>query len=188
MEIRRLEPSDVELVASWLAAEENHRWLDFGQGVQALPAVSLRLMMQRPLHGLFAFSSDAGPAAVGIVGLSNIDRKFGTATLWYVLGDKRAGGRGYTTRAVKHVLGLAFGEMGLRSVNAWAVDANRASVRVLEKSGFRPVGRLRQCHAVGGTACDRMVFDILAGEATPAEGRKPAAARRPGRKKAPRTD
>ncbi len=44
--IRRLAPPDVEQVASWLAAEENYRWPDFGQGVQALSAVSLKIMVQ----------------------------------------------------------------------------------------------------------------------------------------------
>lgn len=186
--IRRFEAADVELVVGWLAAEDNHRWLDFGQGVQALSAVSLKLMMQRALHSLFIFTAEGGVPA-GIVGISNVDRKFGTATLWYVLGEKRFGGQGHTTRAVRSVLEIAFTELGLRSINAWAVDGNAASLRVLEKTGFRPVGRLRRCHTVDGKSCDRIIFDILATEAkgTPAPA-APEAAPAPSPRRKPRAE
>jgi RimJ/RimL family protein N-acetyltransferase len=163
--IRPFEPEDAVLVASWLAAEENHKWLDFGQGVQAPTAVSLRLMAQRDLHRLYLYTAEDGRTPIGIVALSNIDRGFGTASCWYVLGDKSQGGGGRTTAAVRRVLSVAFDELGLRAVNAWAVEANRPSVRVLEKAGFRPAGRLRRCHVVDGAPCDRLLFDVLSEEA-----------------------
>jgi RimJ/RimL family protein N-acetyltransferase len=167
MKLKPFEAADADLVASWLAVPDNHKWLDFGQGVQAPSAVSLRLMAQRDLHRFYLFTADDGEEPIGIVALSNIDAKFGTATLWYLLGDKTRGAGGYTTRAVKHAVASAFGELGLKAVNAWAVERNAASVRVLEKAGFRPAGRQRKCHVVDGVPCDRLLFDVLPGEETP---------------------
>ncbi len=45
-------------------------------------------------------------------------------------------GKGYATEAVKTVLSFAFGKLDLLSVNAAHHSENRASGRVLEKSGF----------------------------------------------------
>lgn len=159
--VEPLAPAGVETVASWLADEENHKWLDFGGGVQALGAVTLRTMLQRGTHAFRLFFADAGPAPAGVVGLVALDRRFKTAALWYVLGDKRHAGRGLTTRAVAEVLAEAFGALGLGAVNAWAVDRNVASQRVLERCGFKRIGRQRRCHVVDGEVCDRLHYDLL---------------------------
>jgi RimJ/RimL family protein N-acetyltransferase len=163
MRLETLEAPDLARAGAWLSDEQNSRWLDFGGGAQHLDAAALRIMTQRPLHALRLFTADDGEP-IGLVALSNVAPRFGTATLWYVLGDKRYGGRGYTTRAVAGMLTLGFGTLGLRAVNAWAVEANTPSVRVLVRNRFRPIGRQRRCHVVDGRVCDRLLFDVLASE------------------------
>jgi RimJ/RimL family protein N-acetyltransferase len=121
-------------------------------------------MSKRDIHCLRLFTSNENHHPIGIVALSNIASEFGSATLWYVLGDKSQAGKGYTSRAVGAMLRHAFGELGLESVNAWAVTANEASRRVLEKNGFRPIGRQRCCHKIDGELRDRVLYDILAKE------------------------
>src|SRR5690349_22638396 len=51
-------PELIELVAGWLGREENHKWLDFGNGFHTLTPVSLKVMTQRDLHVLRAFTPD----------------------------------------------------------------------------------------------------------------------------------
>ena len=76
-------PELIELVASWLGREENYKWLDFGNGILAPTAVSLKVMTQRDLHVLRVFTPDDSDLPVGVVGLSNVDRRFKTAgSLW----------------------------------------------------------------------------------------------------------
>jgi RimJ/RimL family protein N-acetyltransferase len=161
MQLRCLEAGDVATVAGWLADVANHQWLDFGYGQQVLSAPALALMRQRPIHDLRLFAADGREPAIGVVALSSISRPFRTATLWYVLGDKRYGGRGYTTLAVRAMLEVAFGPLGLRAVNAWAVAVNWASIRVLEKAGFQRIGVQRACHEIDGRVYDRILFDRL---------------------------
>ena len=87
-----------------------------------------------------------------------------TATLWYVLADPAYRGRGYATRAVSETLTYGFGDLGLHAINAWAVETNHASLRVLERNHFRLIGRQRACHWIDGRVYDRVWFDLLASE------------------------
>lgn len=164
MELRPLDNDGCWLAACWLAEKQNHQWLDFGNGVQALEASSLKVMAQRELHLLRLFTTDGDDSPIGLVALSNIDPNFRTANLWFLLGDKGHARQGYTARAVSKMLTQGFGELGLEAVNAWAVDRNTASIKTIQRNSFRPVGRLRQCHYIDGQPCDRLLFDILKSE------------------------
>lgn len=53
-------------------------------------------------------------------------------------------GRGLATELVTAALAHAFGELGLSEVGAFTMPANRASARVLEKTGFVRVGYVRE--------------------------------------------
>lgn len=161
MKLQRLEAPEVELVAQWLTQKENWQWLDFGEGRQTLDRVTLRVMAQRDIHMLRVFTPDASNAPIGVVGLSDINPYFKTATLWYVLGDKSQARRGYATQAVATMLTLGFSEGGLKAINAWVVEPNLPSRRVLERNHFQFVGRLRRCHYIDGQPYDRLLFDLL---------------------------
>jgi RimJ/RimL family protein N-acetyltransferase len=157
-------PEHFELVADWLGREENYKWLDFGQGVQVLTAVSLKIMTQRRIQFIRIYTADDDDdLPVGVVGLSNIDVRFKTATAWIVLGEKRHGGRA-SVRAVARFLTQGFEELGLEAVNAWTVETNAPARRLMEKLGFRYIGRQRRCHYLNGRPLDRLWYDLLKGE------------------------
>jgi len=125
--------------------EENYKWLDFGNGILAPTAVSLKVMTQRDLHVLRVFTPDESDLPIGVVGLSNVDRRFKTAgSLWAVLGRKRYGG--FARRAASRILTYGFRELGLEVIGAWTVDINVPSRRALEHLNFRFIGRQRRCH------------------------------------------
>jgi RimJ/RimL family protein N-acetyltransferase len=156
-------PELFELVAGWLARKENHQWLDFGNGRQLVTPTLLKIMAQRETHFLRVFTSDRDDVAIGILGLNSVDRAFKTATFWGLSGDKSFRNRGYSTFASSRFLTCAFRELGLHAVNTWAVE-NNPSLRTIERLGFRPAGRLRQCHYIDGRLYDRLLFDLLASE------------------------
>jgi RimJ/RimL family protein N-acetyltransferase len=156
-------PELLELVAGWLARKENHQWLDFGNGGQIVTPALLRIMAQRQTHFLRVFTSDRDDIPIGIVGLNSVDRIFKTATFWGAVGEKSFRNRGYSTVASSKFLTLAFRDLGLHAINTWAVDHNQ-SLRIIERLGFRFVGRQRQCHYIDGRPYDRLMFDLLASE------------------------
>jgi RimJ/RimL family protein N-acetyltransferase len=155
-------PELVELAAGWLGRYDNYKWLDFGNGVQQVTPLTLKIMIQRDLHVVRLYTADDGDLPIGLVGLTNVDRKFKTASHWAVLGNKRYGG--YTLRACSAMLTLGFTELGLEAVNAWTVETNTPAQRVLERLHFRYIGRQRQCHYIDGRPLDRLLFDLLATE------------------------
>jgi RimJ/RimL family protein N-acetyltransferase len=156
-------PRAFELAGAWLARPENHRWLDFGAGVQELGPVQLKIMSQRDLHELRLYTDDAGEP-IGVVALANIDRRAKTASPWFVLGEKRLARHGYTRRAVAEMLTYGFDQLGLGAVTAWAAENNDGSIRLLRRLRFRFIGRQRRCHRFDGAIVDRLLFDLLAEE------------------------
>jgi len=124
-------PELIELVASWLGKPENYKWLDFGSTVQQITPVTLKIMTQRDIHVFRIYTADDDDVPAGVVGLTNVDRRFKTASIWAVLGNKRYGGS--TTEACDKILTLGFTELGLQAVNAWTLETNRPAQRVLER-------------------------------------------------------
>lgn len=164
MKLKPIATADIQQVAGWLAQKDNYQWLDFGNGTQILSPVSLKIMTQRDIHFLRLFTPDESEEPIGVIGLSNIDRKFKTASIWVVLGNKRYSGKGYPRRAGNNILTLAFADLALHAVNAWTLENNTAAIRLLERLHFRSIGRLRQCHYINGQPYDRLLFDLLASE------------------------
>src|SRR5438034_10929084 len=86
-------PELIELVAGWLGKEENSKWLDFGNGVHSVTAVSLKIMTQRDLHLLRVYTPDDGDLPIGVCVLSDVERLLKTAgSPWAVLGELLHGG------------------------------------------------------------------------------------------------
>lgn len=155
-------PELIELAAGWLGSPDNYRWLDFGNGVQQVTPVTLKIMTQRDIHVFRLYTAPDGDLPVGVVALTNVDRNFKTASIWAVLGRKRYGG--CTAEACSRLLTFAFTELGLHAVNAWTLETNIPGQRVLERLRFKFIGRLRQCHYIDGRPYDRLLFDLLATE------------------------
>jgi RimJ/RimL family protein N-acetyltransferase len=156
-------PELIHLVVGWLSEKENYQWLDFGDGRQLVSPEWLKIAMQRGTHVIRIFTCDEDDTPIGVVGFSNLNPHFKTATIWVLLGDKSYAGCGYASRATSRMLTLGFEELGLRAIQTWIVEHN-PSVRVADRVKFRPIGRQRQCHLIDGRAYDRLWYDLLPSE------------------------
>ncbi|MGH2819950.1 MAG: GNAT family N-acetyltransferase [Actinomycetota bacterium] len=111
---------------------------------------------------LGTFSSDG--RLIGWVSLSQVFRRaFQNAVMGYAI-DRAHNGRGYATEAVRGTLRFAFEELGLHRVQASVMPRNLASVRVLEKAGFRYEGLARRYLQINGAWEDHRLFAITAEE------------------------
>lgn len=86
----------------------------------------------------FAICDGEGRAA-GVVLVKDIDRERGEAELGYWVGVP-FWGKGLASAAGALAVAFAFGELGLSSLKAVCLESNTASLRVLAKLGFVPVG------------------------------------------------
>jgi RimJ/RimL family protein N-acetyltransferase len=165
MILKAIDSSEVARVYEWLTDPQNNQWLEFPGGLQS--PLQLRLLLERETHYLRLFKASPQGDPLGLVGLSDINRTFGTAMIWAVLGDRSHVGKYYTTQAVSRLLEIAFGELGLRSIHAWTVETNTPALKLLKHNGFRFMGRQRQCHVLKGQVLDRLWFDLLSSEYQP---------------------
>ena len=156
-------PDIIELAASWLGRKENYQWLDIGNGSHQITPALLKIMAQRETHLIRVYTSNDNVTPIGIAALNNVDHRCRTGTLWGLAGEKSFVLRGYGTLAAARFLALAFRECGLRAINTWVVDHN-PSLRIIERLGFRFIGRQRQCHLIDDRTYDRLLFDLLAEE------------------------
>lgn len=95
-----------------------------------------------PLDGFAPWTavlrSDGRVVGWGGLNVDPADTRFGPEVAYFV--DRAFWGRGLATEIVEASLAWAFGALDLDSVTAFARRENRASIRVLEKSGFTLVG------------------------------------------------
>jgi [ribosomal protein S5]-alanine N-acetyltransferase len=90
----------------------------------------------------FVFAIDIDGEAVGAIGFHKIIHGH-KAEMGYWLG-KKYWGRGFMTEIVKHASQYAIKAFKLRRLQAYTFPFNKASMRVLEKNGFKLEGILRK--------------------------------------------
>jgi RimJ/RimL family protein N-acetyltransferase len=113
--------------------------------------------------------------------LRRTDEIVGTVTLWrfdvenrhaevgFALA-RRAWGRGLMREGLNLAIGLCFGPLGLRRLEADVDPRNEASLRLLEGLGFRREGLMRERWNTGGELQDGVLLGLLAREWTGTEG------------------
>jgi ribosomal-protein-alanine N-acetyltransferase len=96
----------------------------------------------------------------GRVALNNVVWKaWQNANLGYWV-DRAHNGRGLATDAVKLVLRFAFEMVNLHRVEAGVMPRNKASIRVLEKAGFRTEGLAVRYLLIDGAWEDHQLFAL----------------------------
>ena len=99
---------------------------------------------------------------VGTLNLSNVVRGvWQNATIGYFV-DEALNGRGFATEAIRLAVRLAFEKLGLHRIQAAVMPRNPASVRALEKAGFRPEGESLRYLKIAGVWEDHLMFAITA--------------------------
>jgi [ribosomal protein S5]-alanine N-acetyltransferase len=122
-----------------------------------------RELERNEAYPFFVFRA-ADRVLVGGLNLTNVRRgAASTASLGYWMGEPFAG-RGVMTGAVRQVALLAFGRLQLRRIEAACLPENAASVRLLEKTGFRREGCAREYLSINGVWRDHLLYARLAGD------------------------
>ncbi len=75
--------------------------------------------------------------------------------------DKEHNAKGYTTEALQLVVDFAFRELKLHRIEAGAMLDNLASIRVLEKVGFKKEGIAKENIRINGKWTDHQIVAII---------------------------
>lgn len=165
--LRALEPDDYKTTIDWrnddeiwgmvvgrkyfVAAEFERRWIE---NIVTGNTDDIRL----------AVCTVAQAVHIGNVYLTNIDFFARNATSAILLGDKSYWNGGYGTESMLLLLRHAFMDLGLERVEARALRTNAASVRMLEKCGYKTEGLLRKAAFKNGALVDVNIMSCLKDE------------------------
>ena len=163
LRLRELEDADVPVMHRWLSDINVIRYMTFTLHTLEETATLVRdVRLGRPFstrQNLMRGLASEGGQLVGICGLL-IDENREQAEAWYLV-DPAHAGRGYATEAGRQLLALGFGEFRLQRIRAGVLPENPASMRVLEKAGFRNEGLQKKAIRVHGELRDEYVYAIL---------------------------
>ncbi len=101
------------------------------------------------------FALEINGEVAGGIGFSRIEGH--KAEIGYWLAEKHWG-KGIMTKALKMITKYGFAKLGLRRIYVYAFSFNKASIRVLEKAGYKYEGLLRKHVKKGGRLIDNVLF------------------------------
>lgn len=106
----------------------------------------------------FLIRADSGEL-VGRANLAGVRRAhYQSASLGYRIAEQAAG-KGYASQAVREIVEIAFGALGLHRIESDVRDGNVASLRVLLRNGFTQFGHSRRSFELAGVWHDRLHFE-----------------------------
>jgi ribosomal-protein-alanine N-acetyltransferase len=109
----------------------------------------------------FLFKKDDPERIIGTTVLANIVRgPFLSCFLGYRV-DEQENGMGYASEAIKKVVEYAFTELGLHRIEVNIIPRNKASLRVMEKTGFTYEGTSKKYLRINGVWEDHIHFVML---------------------------
>ena len=107
----------------------------------------------------FALETLAGDH-IGFTAIHDIEHRHGTGRTGMVIGVPGFWGQGYAGDAVRVRTRYAFEVLGLRLLLSEVIDGNEASVRMLERAGYREVGRIPRRYFKRGAFRDALLFAL----------------------------
>lgn len=179
LQIRPMAAPDIDAMWQWRRLPEVNRWL--GLAPDSIEAFRERYLDPERLASmhiveLLPAGDDAAPVPIGDImirlgdgwaQLEVADQAKGVeAELGWVL-DPEHTGRGYATEAIRAVIDVCFGPLGLRRVHAGCFADNEPSWRLMERLGMRreEFSRKTALHR-SGEWLDGLNYGILAEEWT----------------------
>ncbi len=106
-------------------------------------------------------------AVIGTCTLARLDATHGIAEVGFALARDRWG-RGYMKEALPLMIDFAFSRLELRRLEADVDPRNIASLRLLERFGFKQEGLLRERYCINSELQDAVLLALLGREWSPA--------------------
>jgi len=148
--LRALESSDIELLYLW--ENDTDLWhvsdtlCPFSREVlqQYIESAYKDIYEQKQLRLMIEVKDADAALPIGLIDLFDIDflhRRAGIGILIYAAENRK---NGYATDALKLLVAYSFGLLSLHQLYCHIPENNSASTRLFEKSGFTPVGILKE--------------------------------------------
>ncbi|MCB9261659.1 MAG: GNAT family N-acetyltransferase [Flavobacteriales bacterium] len=118
----------------------------------------INFALEHPGHNIFAIEVDGEYA--GSIGIHPLDDVFKlSAEIGYWVGEEYWG-KGVATEAVRQIVEFGFQNLEINRIFARPYVTNKASQRVLEKSGFKLEARFEKTIIKNGIIQDELVYAV----------------------------
>ena len=148
---------------SWLNDPEVSRFLEsrFRKHDLASTREFVRGAAADPACILFGMFFGPESRHIGNIKLSCISGEHHRATIGLMVGEKSMWGRGLATESIVAVTRFAFGELGLKKLDAGGYASNEASRRAFLKAGWREEACLRSHVLCDGRREDQWLVGVI---------------------------
>lgn len=127
----------------------------------ALLRVEFQMAARKTALRFWVFCKEAPNQIIGTVSFQEISRSiYQSCRIGYKF-DPSFWHQGYASEALFGAIGIVFQEMGLHRVEALVLPENTASIRLLERLGFRNEGISYGCVYLHGQWCDHLRFSLV---------------------------
>jgi [ribosomal protein S5]-alanine N-acetyltransferase len=162
--LRPIEATDTAFVLRLLGGRDTVATMLFQEftaeraGAFVEEALASQARPEATYHRFVAVKDDPG-TPVGLAALMTRP-DYQDGEIWYVI-DPAHRGRGFATETVLRLLEIGFGDRDLHRIWANCVPTNVASLKVLERAGFRGEGHFRESLLLHGRWEDCLHYAIL---------------------------
>lgn len=101
---------------------------------------------------------------IGVVDIHEIDRFNKRCIVECTIGKKKYWKKGYGRDAMEKAIAYCFDDLDMNKVTTAAFDFNRRWIRLVENTGFRKEGELREHICKNGEYHDKIMFGLLKSE------------------------
>lgn len=160
--IRPIEERDSEMVVRWRNSSFVRRNFIYQEDFTQEGQQCWIEQQVKPGHvAQFIIEEGVNTTPVGSVFIRDIDRLHHNGEFGIFIGEPAFAGRGVGAAATSLVLDHAFGVLDLHRVFSRALAGNQASIRCMERSGFRHEGVLREGVLINGEFLNVILMGIL---------------------------
>jgi len=160
--LRPFDPADAERHRAWVNDPEIAQLIDRAGPVSTTEHEAwYRSLVASPTVAVFAVDRLTDGAFIGLVWLYGIEPRHKRAEVRIVIGDKSAWGGGFGTDALRVLVRVGFGVLGLEKLWADVLATNPRAARAFESAGFAREGLLRGDRAQDGRRVDVIRLGLL---------------------------
>ncbi len=136
--IKELSPTDVgKNYLKWMNNKEILKFLESGKTKIKKKDLQRYVLVKKNSINEFLFGIYFRKSHIGNIKLGPINFKKKIGNIGYIIGIKRFQNKGFASEAINKILNYSFKKQKLKKVIANSEEKNLASIKVLEKNGFK---------------------------------------------------
>lgn len=163
--LKTIKPDEIEILYHWFRNEKQlHHFTcqpvaTFDESLEEYVEKKTNLYASGKSYEML-ICRNADKSIIGKLSCFNINRRNRSAEIGYYLPPGQRG-KGYGYDALRQFVALLFETRDFNKVYATTSSGNRASIRILEKSGFSLDGRNREHYWIDENRFDQLVYSLL---------------------------